>query len=117
MRLRRTCGNAPGRRALPWMTRVMALALNETHDPARRSFVESANAPGCDYPIQNLPFGVFNPDAGSPVRVGVAIGDQIIDVAEAAKAAGFDGLAADAAKACTASTLNPLMSLGPKAWS
>ena len=76
----------------------MAIPLNETHDPARRSFVESANAPGCDFPIQNLPFGVFRPAAGLPPRVGVAIGDQILDVAAAA--ALFDGLAADAARAC-----------------
>ncbi len=62
----------------------MPIPLNETHDPARRSFVESANAPGCDFPIQNLPFGVFRPAAGQPPRVGVAIGDQILDVAAAA---------------------------------
>ena len=61
----------------------MTVALNETHDPARRSFVESANAPGNDFPIQNLPFGVFRPAAEQPPRVGVAIGDQILDVAAA----------------------------------
>ena len=43
---------------------LMTLQLNETHDPARRSFVESANAPDSDFPIQNLPFGVFRPAAG-----------------------------------------------------
>ena len=37
----------------------MPIPLNETHDPARKSFVESANAPGSDFPIQNLPFGIF----------------------------------------------------------
>ena len=68
----------------------MPAALNETHDPARRSFVESANAPGCDFPIQNLPFGVFRPGAGKPPRVGVAIGDRILDVAAVASL--FDGL-------------------------
>ena len=49
----------------------MPIPLNETHDPARRSFVESANTPGCDFPIQNLPFGVFRPALGQPPRVGV----------------------------------------------
>ena len=93
----------------------MTLALNETHDPARRSFVESANAAGSDFPIQNLPFGVFRPTSGAAARVGVAIGDQILDVAAAA--AFFSGPAAEAAKACAAPLLNHLMSLGPQAWS
>jgi fumarylacetoacetase len=93
----------------------MAVQLNETHDPARRSFVESANAPGCDFPIQNLPFGVFRPSEAGPPRVGVAIGDQILDVAAAT--ASFDGLAAEAAQACAAQRLNDLIGLGPRAWS
>jgi fumarylacetoacetase len=61
----------------------MTIPLDETHDPARQSFVESANAPHCDFPIQNLPFAVFRPATGKPPRVGVAIGDQILDVAAA----------------------------------
>jgi fumarylacetoacetase len=93
----------------------MAFPLNETHDPARRSFVESANAPDCDFPMQNLPFGVFRPAAGQPPRAGVAIGDQIVDVAAAASS--FDGLAAEAARACASPRLNDLMSRGPRAWS
>jgi fumarylacetoacetase len=93
----------------------MAFPLNETHDPARRSFVESANAPAFDFPIQNLPFGVFRPAAGQPPRAGVAIGDQIVDVAAAASS--FDGLAAEAARACASPHLNDLMSRGPRAWS
>jgi fumarylacetoacetase len=92
----------------------MTINLNETHDPARRSFVESANAPGTDFPIQNLPFGVFRRTSEQP-RVGVAIGDQIVDVAAAATS--FGGLAAEAARSCQAPSLNPLMSLGPQAWS
>jgi len=93
----------------------MPILLNETHDPARRSFVDSANAPGCDFSIQNLPFGVFRLAPAQPPRVGVAIGDQIVDVAAAA--ASFDGLAAEAARACMVPYLNHLMSLGPQAWS
>ena len=89
----------------------MAFPLNETHDPARRSFVGSANAPACDFPIQNLPFGVFRTAGGAP-RVGVAIGDQILDVAAAA--AGFEGRAAEAARACATPPLNRLMALGPQ---
>jgi fumarylacetoacetase len=90
----------------------MSFALNETHDPARRSFVERANAPDCDFPIQNLPFGVFRAANGEP-RVGVAVGDQILDVAAAG--ASFDGLAAEAARACATPPLNRLMALGPRA--
>jgi fumarylacetoacetase len=94
----------------------MTIALNETHDPARRSFVEAANAPGCDFPIQNLPFGVFCPAPGERPRVGVAIGDQILDLAEAA--ALFDGKAAEAAASGGPyPRLNHLMSLGLESWS
>ena len=93
----------------------MPIVLDETHDPSRRSFVESANAPGCDFPIQNLPFGVYRPPSGPPARVGVAIGDQVLDVAAAG--ASFDGLAAQAAQACPVPALNHLMALGPQACS
>lgn len=54
--------------------------LNETHDPALRSWVASANAVGSDFPIQNLPFGRFRLSAGEPWRIGVAIGDQVLDL-------------------------------------
>jgi fumarylacetoacetase len=92
----------------------MSFAINETHDPARHSLVESANAPGCDFPIQNLPFGVFRTGAaGGALRVGVAIGDQILDVAAAG--AGFEGLAGEAARACATPPLNRMMALGPRA--
>ena len=93
----------------------MPIPLNETHDPSRKSLVESANAPGCDFPIQNLPFGIFRSAAGDPPRLGVAIGDQILDVAAAA--ASFDGLAAEAARFSSVPYLNHLMSLGPEVWS
>jgi fumarylacetoacetase len=61
-------------------------ALNATHDPKLRSWVASAHEAGCDFPIQNLPFGRFRP-AGSneAFRIGVAIGDRVLDL----KAAGL----------------------------
>jgi fumarylacetoacetase len=93
----------------------MTATLNETHDPARRSCVETANAPDSDFPIQNLPFGVFRPSPGASPRVGVAIGDQVLDVAAASASLG--GEAAAAAQACAAPYLNGLMALGPPAWS
>ena len=62
--------------------RAMSARLDESHDPALRSWVESANVPDTDFPIQNLPFGVFTRRGVSqPPRIGVAIGDQILDVA------------------------------------
>jgi fumarylacetoacetase len=83
-----------------------------THDPARRSWVESANGAG-DFPIQNLPFGVFrNRGESGPGRVGIAIGDRILDVAAAHRETRFTGLAAQAVEACAAPVLNDLMRLG-----
>ena len=53
-----------------------------THSPKLKSWVESANVPGCEFPIQNLPFGMFRPKgARKPPRPGVAIGDRILDLA------------------------------------
>jgi fumarylacetoacetase len=58
------------------------MRLDETHDPALRSWVESANEPGCEFPIQNLALGIFRRRGGrEAARGGVAIGDQILDLA------------------------------------
>ncbi|QIL69212.1 fumarylacetoacetase [Diaphorobacter sp. HDW4B] len=55
--------------------------IDATHDPKRKSWVESANAPDADFPIQNLPFGRFRPAGSSEAfRIGVAIGDQVLDL-------------------------------------
>ena len=57
-------------------------ALDETHDPRRTSWVDGAG-PGSDFPVQNLPLGIFStPDQER--RAGVAIGDYILDLAAAA---------------------------------
>ncbi|WP_374561789.1 fumarylacetoacetase [Ideonella sp.] len=75
------------------------IGLNDTLDPALQSWVESANDTHTDFPIQNLPFGRFRV-AGGEWRLGVAIGDQILDL----RAAGlFD-----------ASDMNSLMRLAPE---
>ncbi len=56
-------------------------ALDDTHDPALQSWVESADDPASDFPIQNLPFGRFaTGEAGSGWRIGVAIGDRVLDL-------------------------------------
>ena len=61
----------------------MSLDLDETHDPALMSWVGSANDPQTDFPIQNLPFGRFKCHDSDGWRTGVAIGDQILDLAKA----------------------------------
>ena len=59
----------------------MTESINTTHDPKLRSWVASANEAGCDFPIQNLPFGRFRRGgSGEPWRIGVAIGDQVLDL-------------------------------------
>ena len=97
----------------------MKRLVDETHDPKAQSWVESANAAGAEFAVQNLPFGVFRRrDASADARVGVAIGDRILDVA----GVGSEGLLVDvdvkaAAEACGAdcpggASLNALMALG-----
>lgn len=55
--------------------------INETHDPNLKSWIESANAPETDFPLQNLPFCVFTRSCSyENVRIGVAVGDFILDV-------------------------------------
>ncbi len=86
--------------------------MDATLGAARRSWVASAQAPDTDFPIQNLPFGVFAADASGAGRVGVAIGDRILDVVAALDAGLVTGHAADAAEACRGGSLNGLMTLG-----
>lgn len=96
----------------------MIAKANETHDPRRRSWVESANDPATDFPIQNLPFGVFRRrGAEEEPRVGVAIGDQILDIADCRSGGLFIGPTFTAAISCEVGSLNPLMSLGAEQWS
>jgi len=89
---------------------------DETHDPNRRSWVDSANDPASDFPIQNLPFGVFRRrEGGGGARVGVAIGDQIVDVSACASAGFLTTEASLAAERCNQPQLNDLMMLGRSA--
>jgi hypothetical protein len=75
--------------------------LDHTHDAAARSWVESANKAKCDFPVQNLPFAVFR-RAGSreSFRGGVAIGDQVLDLAALSTLDVLKGTAAEAPTAC-----------------
>jgi fumarylacetoacetase len=90
--------------------------INRTHDPALRSWVQSANEPGCDFPVQNLPFGVFERRDHAGVKsVCVAIGDYILDIGACVR----EGLIAPgpAADACSETTVNRLMAREPSALS
>lgn len=89
------------------------MTLDATHDPARRSWVESANDHP-EFPIQNLPVGVFSPPGGTP-RGGIAIGDAILDLSAALEAGLFAHAARTAAEAAAGPTLNPLLALGAPA--
>ncbi len=84
------------------------MTLDDTHDPARRSWVASANGHS-EFPIQNLPLGVFSPPGNGP-RGGVAIGDSVFDLGAAVSL--LTGDAARAARAAAAPTLNALLALG-----
>jgi fumarylacetoacetase len=100
----------------PYMT------LNRTHDVTRRSWIESANHPACDFPLQNLPCGIFCTASQPTPRPGIAIGSFILDLAATAQAGLLppDLPAATPAPlvfACQQSTLNALMALGAPAWS
>jgi fumarylacetoacetase len=77
--------------------------LDATHDPELRSWVESANDPASDFPIQNLPFGIFRRrGTKEKPRGGVAIGNQVFDLG----ALGIE----------TGPTLNGIAAAGPAAW-
>ena len=92
--------------------------LNGTHDPSLKSWVASANEPGCDFPIQNLPFGMFKrTNTDTPPRGCIAIGDQILVLAHVLAKGLLCDKAERAAEAALGPTLNPLMALGSDHWS
>lgn len=89
--------------------------MNRTHDPALTSWVTSArNHP--DFPIQNLPLGIFRRrETSDGPSVGVAIGDQILDLAASAATVGVPS--APLADLCVERSLNRLMAAGRGQWS
>ena len=96
----------------------MILSINATSDPSLRSWVESANSPDSDFPIQNLPFGVFRCGGITETsQIGVAIGDRILNLSSSSQAGLFQGLSQQIQEALLASSLNLLMGLGQTAWS
>lgn len=92
--------------------------LNETHAAGLKSWVKSANTPDTDFPIQNLPHGVFRRRGSAEAfRGGVAIGDMILDVRAAYQKDVFTADAAEAANNAGLGALNKLMAMGPESWS
>ncbi|HEY9666545.1 MAG TPA: fumarylacetoacetase [Coleofasciculaceae cyanobacterium] len=94
----------------------MSRSIDATHDPNLRSWVESANQHDTDFPIQNLPFGVFRSQGtAEPARIGVAIGNQILDLTRCRQAGYLQELPETLQEACAAPNLNPLMAMGSEA--
>lgn len=90
--------------------------MDYTNDASLRSWVLSANLPDTDFPIQNLPFGIFDvPAASRGPRAGVAIGNQVLDLARCHEEGLLSSVPA-AAAACGEKTLNALMALGRGEW-
>ncbi|MDF8331725.1 fumarylacetoacetase [Novosphingobium cyanobacteriorum] len=93
---------APGSGQAGMMAEMM---LDHTHDPAAHCWVPGADAHP-DFPVQNLPLGVYSIGGGSP-RIGVAIGDMVLD------AQGLPDLPGDVQDALRQPTLNRLFALPP----
>ncbi len=86
--------------------------MSHPNDPALRSFIEVD--PTSDFPIQNLPYGVFSSNDGLAPRIGVAIGNYVLDLWQLAQDCRIDVVEPGV---FAASTLNPFMALGPSVWS
>ncbi|MGX1349027.1 fumarylacetoacetase [Bradyrhizobium elkanii] len=82
------------------------------NDPSLRSFIDVA--PTSDFPIQNLPYGVFSSKDGLAPRVGVAIGDYVLDLWELEQDSRLD---VGPLGVFSQPSLNAFMALGPKVWS
>ncbi|MCB9473590.1 MAG: fumarylacetoacetase [Candidatus Delongbacteria bacterium] len=88
--------------------------MSATTDPALKSFI--AVPDGHHFPIQNLPFGVFRPRSGGNARVGTAIGDHVLDLAELQLAGCFNGPCLAGTDVFCSDALNAFMALGRPAW-
>ncbi|MGF6970896.1 fumarylacetoacetase [Paraburkholderia sp. WC7.3g] len=94
------------------MTNPTSMTWQAANDPRRKSWVESANDPASDFPIQNLPFGVFSDSNNATPRVGVAIGDRIVDLAALAD----NGLLTPGRDVFACASLNRFIAPGQAQW-
>jgi fumarylacetoacetase len=89
------------------------MQMDATHDPALQSWVGSANDEATDFPIQNLPFGRFRRKASTePWRIGVAIGDQVLDLRAAREQGSWSAEVAELLVPLAAGDLNAFMAAG-----
>ncbi len=88
--------------------------MNPTTDPALRSFLPVP--PESHFPIQNLPYGVFSEDAGAAEKIGVAIGDRVLDLSVLDELGLLNGLGAEVRHALRQDRLNGFAALGRPAW-
>jgi fumarylacetoacetase len=89
--------------------------MNATHRPELKSWVAAANQPGAEFPVQNLPFGVFRgPERAIGPAIGVAIGDQVLNLRACAE---VGRIAPEFRQAVSAASLNSLMAMEPAALS
>ena len=92
-------------------------SLDATHDPTLVSWVESANDPASDFPVQNLPYGRFRRKGSEePLRVGVAIGDQVLDLRLAAELCPWGDEVGPLLVPLAGGDLAAFMKLGRPAW-
>ena len=83
---------------------------DDTLTPTLRSWVESAHDPATDFPLQNLPFGVFRPrGSGEAWRVGTAIGTHVLDLAAVSRSGLLSGSAGRIGARCDAPSINAIM--------
>lgn len=95
----------------------MSGPLDRTHDREAASWLDSANAARGDFPIQNLPIGVFRrAGSGEAFRGGIAIGDQVVDLAALAASGMLVGAAQRAAEEAARPILNDFLALGREHW-
>lgn len=83
--------------------------IDETHAASLRSWVHSANQPGADFPIQNIPLGVFRTSGSRSTRLGAAIGDAVLDLRACLDLQLLTGMPTGILSACAEETLNGLM--------
>ena len=88
--------------------------MDKTHDSNLKSWVEVDE--NSDFPIQNIPFGVFSPKGGGDLHVATAIGNYILDLAYLDEAGYFQNTEVEGTEVFHEPTLNAFMSLGRKAW-
>jgi len=88
--------------------------MDPTLDPSLRSFVPVAET--SDFPIQNLPYGIFRTAPDGSARIGVAIGDQVLDLSVLDRDGALGATAASRSGSLQTGSLNALMALGRPAW-